>query len=97
MNKDLDLQSPLVSYLRKNLSKGYKLQNLKWALINEGYSKTEVDKAIKQVNSESDKLKRLEEDNQRKNLENQSISLITDEMPELEKRGFFSKIKHWFS
>lgn len=95
--KDTESETPLVSYLRKNLSKGYKLQNLKWALINEGYSKTEVEKAIKNITSESEKLKKLEEDNQRKNLENQSVSLITEEMPEIEKEGFFSKIKHWIS
>jgi len=42
----------LVRYIKKNLSKGYTIDSLKWALINQGYSRTEVDKAIKITNEE---------------------------------------------
>ena len=42
----------LVSYIKKNLGKGYTLESLKWALINQGYSRTTVDKAIAQANDE---------------------------------------------
>ena len=39
-------------YLRKNAKKGYTLDSLRWALINQGHSKIEVDKAIKKVQIE---------------------------------------------
>ncbi len=37
----------LVEYIKKNLKKGYTKESLKWALINQGYSRLEVEKAIK--------------------------------------------------
>ena len=42
----------LVEYLKKNLAKGYTLDSLKWALINQGYSRTEIFKAIEVANKE---------------------------------------------
>ena len=42
----------LVNYIKKNLSKGYTLESLKWALVNQGYSRSEVQQAIKLVNEE---------------------------------------------
>jgi len=36
----------LVDYIKKNLSKGYALETLRWALINQGYSRVEIQKAI---------------------------------------------------
>jgi len=37
----------LVDYIKKNLKKGYTKEALKWALINQGYSKLEVERALK--------------------------------------------------
>jgi hypothetical protein len=42
----------LVEYFKKNLKKGYTLESLKWALINQGYSRIAINKAIEQVNKE---------------------------------------------
>jgi hypothetical protein len=42
----------LVKYLEKNLAKGYTLESLKWALVNQGYSRSEVNRAIRIVNEE---------------------------------------------
>ncbi len=42
----------IVNYLKKNLTKGYTFESLKWALIKQGYSRTIVEKAIEQVNKE---------------------------------------------
>jgi predicted Rossmann-fold nucleotide-binding protein len=97
MAKETDHSTPIVGYLKKNLSKGHKIQNLKWALISEGYSKIEVEKAIKIIEEEAEKEKKIAELNQRKELEKQASELIADEMPQVEKEGIFSKIKSWFS
>ena len=36
----------LVEYIKKNLLKRYTIESLKWALINQGYSRTDVTEAI---------------------------------------------------
>ena len=47
MAENKSLVNELVSYILKNLKKGYTRESLKWALINQGYSKLEVEKALK--------------------------------------------------
>jgi hypothetical protein len=42
----------LAEYFRKNLQKGYTPDSLKWALINQGYQKTSVERAIELANQE---------------------------------------------
>lgn len=42
----------LVNYLKKNLAKGYTFESLKWALINQGYSKAIIERAITQAHKE---------------------------------------------
>ena len=42
----------LIEYIKKNLKKGYTINALKFALINQGYSKVAIDKAIIRVTKE---------------------------------------------
>ena len=42
----------LTSYIKLNLKKGYTKESLRWALVNQGYSKMEVEKAIRRVDEE---------------------------------------------
>ena len=42
----------LVDYFKKNLSKGYTPDLLKFALINQGYSRTAVERALEQAHKE---------------------------------------------
>jgi hypothetical protein len=42
----------LVNYFKKNTKKGYKLESLKWALINQGYSRSVVEKALAEAEKE---------------------------------------------
>jgi hypothetical protein len=39
-------------YIKKNLKKGYTQDSLKWALINQGYTRSIVERAIDEVNKE---------------------------------------------
>ncbi|MCK5043677.1 hypothetical protein KAR52_01580 [Candidatus Pacearchaeota archaeon] len=48
----IDSEKKLVEYFKKNLVKGYTLDALKFALINQGYSRTIVERAIQQTNKE---------------------------------------------
>lgn len=36
----------VVDYLKKNISKGYTIDSLRWALVNQGYSRIEISHAI---------------------------------------------------
>ena len=42
----------ITDYIKVNLKKGYTKESLRWALINQGYSKIEVERAIKRVDRE---------------------------------------------
>jgi hypothetical protein len=52
MKRDKDYIAELVVYLKKNLKKGYTKDSLRWALVNQGHSKLEVEKAIKKLEEE---------------------------------------------
>lgn len=39
-------------YIKKNLKKGYTKESLKWALIKQGHSRLEVEKALMQTDAE---------------------------------------------
>ena len=47
-----DYKRKLTDYIKKNLSKGYTVDSLKWALIKQGYSRSAVEIAIKNANKE---------------------------------------------
>jgi len=42
----------LANYIRKNLSKGYTIDALKYSLLGQGYGRTSVEKAIKLANEQ---------------------------------------------
>ncbi len=48
----MDYKKNLINYLKKNLSKGYTSEALKWALIRQGYPRAIVENAIEQANKE---------------------------------------------
>lgn len=50
--RESEQMKKLVDYFTRNLKKGYTIDSLKWALINQGYSKTFVDKAMIEANNE---------------------------------------------
>ena len=52
MQKKGDYIGELASYIKKNLKKGYTKDSLRYALVNQGHSRLEVDKAIKRVEQE---------------------------------------------
>ncbi|MEK6945771.1 MAG: hypothetical protein AABW63_03175 [Nanoarchaeota archaeon] len=51
----------LAEYFKNNLKKGYTMESLKWALVNQGYSRTFIEEAMrdatKQLASEAPILK----------------------------------------
>ncbi len=53
--------SELVSHIKKNLSKEYKEDSLRWALINQGYPRTTVDRAMNQAIKEIESEHKVQE------------------------------------
>jgi SOS response regulatory protein OraA/RecX len=41
-----DYKRNVIDYFKKNLLKGYTAETLKWALINQGYSRSIVERAL---------------------------------------------------
>ena len=52
MRYDKNYLQQLAEYLKKNFKKGYTKESLKWALVNQGHSRLEVEKAIRLVDAE---------------------------------------------
>jgi len=50
--RDSDPKKKLIDYLRKNLKKGYTEESLKWALVNQGYSRVGIEDAFKELHKE---------------------------------------------
>lgn len=48
----LDNKRELIDYFKKNLSKNYTAESLKFALIKQGYSRAAIDQALEQANKE---------------------------------------------
>ncbi len=48
----LDYKRKIVDYFKRNLTKGYTSDSLKWALIKQGYSRAIVEMALEQANKE---------------------------------------------
>jgi len=50
----------LVEYLKRNVAKGYDMDSLKWALIRQGNSRTDVESAIELVKTDIPKKTQIE-------------------------------------
>lgn len=90
IKKDVNYLQNLVDYAKRNLKKGYNSDSLRWALINQGHSRIEVDKALSMAQSETSR-------------ENLSASKVKPEtapqiqiMPSLEPEEKVPFWKRWF-
>ncbi len=87
--RNTDYIQQLVNYIKKNLSKGYTQESLKWALVNQGHSRDSVDKAITQANEQLAL--------QAPKLVEKPVIKVEIEPKIEEKPGFWGRIKSWFS
>ncbi|MBI2630156.1 hypothetical protein HYW76_03565 [Candidatus Pacearchaeota archaeon] len=89
MLRETDYIQERVNYIKKNLKKGYTADSLKWALVSQGYPRSEVERAMKLANEQLAKEIPILEERPKITLESQPLTLPS------EKKGFFSKIKFW--
>ena len=52
MQRKNNLINDITAYIKKNLKKGYTKESLRWALVNQGYSQLEIERAIKKVDEQ---------------------------------------------
>jgi uncharacterized protein Smg (DUF494 family) len=81
----------LLDYFEKNLKKGYKIDALRYVLLNQGYSKTEIGEAIKIIEEKTKKdqeaIKREEERRLRMQVQ-EEVNQVTQQ----QKKGFFGRL-----
>lgn len=86
-----DYVGELSDYIKKNLQKGYNQESLKWALVNQGHSKLEVEKAMKKVNDEITSQRSILEKMKEQEQDVQPIQEpTTDVVPE--KQSFWKRL-----
>ena len=87
--RDIDTIGPLIDYLKRNLNKGYKIDDLRWALISQGHSRVAIDKAVAYINEVQDTQKPKKPE---------PVVQPVIEMPVIQEReSFWGKVKNWFS
>lgn len=52
MNKGSGYIDQIVFYIKRNLKKGYTKESLKWALVGQGHSKVEIERALERAEKE---------------------------------------------
>lgn len=88
--REIDSLKGLIDYLQRNLKKGYKLDELKWALISQGHSRVSVDKAVKYVVD-------MQEAQKAKKIDTAKPEVLQMPVQVEEEPSFWQKIKGWFS
>jgi len=84
MIKEETVVASLVSYLERNLKKGYKIEDLRWALITQKHSRIEIEKAIKIVQARTPSVKQ--------EAPKEEIHIKEEEIYVPEKRGFWARL-----
>ena len=89
MSKEPTNIDSLSRRIKANLRKGYNKESLKWAMVNQGHSRIEVDKAFRQAEAELSQ-ESIEEAKRRAAMAPQpTIEPIMDEHP---KKGFLARL-----
>jgi SOS response regulatory protein OraA/RecX len=88
IKKDANYMNRLVEYIKKNLRKGYTKESLKWALVSQGHSRLEIDKAVEIAQQEF-----AREAPVLKTKPEIKVEQVKPTMPELEaKKPFWKKL-----
>ena len=88
MGKEPTYIDTLSSRIKNNLRKGYNKESLKWALVNQGHSRIEVDKAFRQAEVEITQEAQIARQQQTAMTPPPMITPVEDEP----KKGFFARL-----
>jgi hypothetical protein len=87
---DNPYKQKLIDYLKKNLRKGYPVDTLRIALINQGYMRTTIDESLKEAINELAKEAPVMKE--KPQIEREVIEEVSEEVPVVEKKSFWKKI-----
>lgn len=87
--RESDYIQQLANYIKKNLSKGYTPDSLKWALTEQGHSRTEINRAIQLANEQLAL--------QAPKMVEKPLIKVETEPPVEVKLTFWQKVRSWFS
>lgn len=91
---DNPYRQKLIEYLKKNLRKGYPVDTLRIALINQGYMRTTIDESLKEaINELAKEAPTMKEKPQ---IEHEIIEEVLDADIVPEKKSFWKKITSFF-
>jgi len=88
MEQQKNLIDQLADHIKKNIAKGYTIDALRFSLMNQGYSRISIEKAIELANQQ------LAASAPEMKEKPQIIYKIEPEIPE--KKSFFERLKDWF-
>lgn len=92
--EDTTRKATLVNYVKKNISKGYKPESLRWALVSQGYSRIIIDDAFKQATKELDeedkKIKLAQQERDKPKIEYQAYD--ENDHPLFPKKAWWKKL-----
>jgi len=81
----------ILDYFEKNLKKGYKVDALKYVLLNQGYSKTEIAEAIRIIEEKTKKDQEAVKKEEERRLKMQ-IQEELNQVNQQQKKGFFGRL-----
>lgn len=84
----------LVEYLKKNLKKGYPVDTLRIALINQGYLRTTIDESLQIAMNEM--AKEAPTIKEKPQIEHEVVEELPEEVPVVEKKSLLKKITGFF-
>ncbi|NMB66861.1 hypothetical protein GYA25_02275 [Candidatus Woesearchaeota archaeon] len=84
----------VIEYLKKNIKKGYPLETLRIALINQNYSRALIDEAIKEVVNQMAKEVPIIKD--KPLIEHEIIIEDNHKEKVIKEKGFFSRLINYF-
>lgn len=89
---ELTPKKKLVEYFKKNISKGYSQESLKWALIRQGYSRTDVSGALEQAKKEIEDKKTRQEREKKPDIKYEVYDAENNSIKIPVKKSFWKKL-----
>ncbi|MFA4952906.1 MAG: hypothetical protein WC584_01670 [Candidatus Pacearchaeota archaeon] len=84
---DRQIDRFLLDYFDKNMKKGYKLEDLKIILVQQGYLRSDIDRVIEIIRQKTKKVQEEKEEREKK--EKEVVEIVEEQ---IRKKGFFSRI-----
>ena len=84
---DRQIDRFLLDYFDKNMKKGYKIEDLRIILIQQGYLRSDIDRVIAIIR---EKTKKVQEEKEAKERKEKEVVEIVEEP--IKKKGFFKRL-----